>query len=173
METFLVFNLQFTLSFVLIALATRWYVMPRLRALPPAQALTIALFPGATRFMGMMFLVPSVTPGMPAAFGVPGAYGDLLCALLALAALVANRSGSSAGRPLAWLYVVAGGADLAVNLFLGFQQQLWNHLAGAWTYIIVAFPVVVISLVTTTVLLLAQAPQEAREEGRRVPALAK
>jgi hypothetical protein len=154
METFVIFNLQFTLAFILLALAARWYVMPRLRAMPAAPALAIALFPGATRFMGTMFLVSSVAPGMPAAFGVPAAYGDTLSALIALAALVANRAGSPAGRPLAWLYVVVGGADLAYGLFLGFQQQLWDHLGGAWTYIIVAFPTVVIGLILTTMLLL-------------------
>jgi hypothetical protein len=158
MDTFVVFNLQFTLALVLLALATRWYVMPRLWALPRGQALAIALFPGATRFMGMMFLVPSVTPGMPAAFGVPGAYGDTVSALIALAALVANRNGSSAGRALAWLYVIVGGADLAYGLLLGFQNQLWNHLGGAWTYIIVAFPCIVIGLVVTPLLLLRLQP---------------
>ena len=168
MDTFIIFNLQFTLSFVLLALAARWYVMPRLRALPPAQALAIALFPGATRFMGTMFLVSSVTPGMPAAFGVPAAYGDTLSALIALAAILANRAGSPAGRPLAWLYVVVGGADLAYGLFLGFQHQLWNHLGGAWTYIIVAFPAVVIGLAVTTMLL-----QQRQEDAPRVPALAR
>ena len=163
MDTFVVFNVQFTLAFVLLALAARWYAMPRLRAMPASQALTIALFPGATRFMGLMFLVSSVAPGMPAAFAVPAGYGDTLSALIALAALVANRSGSSMGRPLAWLYVVVGGADLAYGLFLGFQQQLWNHLGGAWTYIIVAFPSVVIGLIVTTMLLV-------QDQRARVPA---
>jgi hypothetical protein len=161
MDTFVVFNLQFTLAFVLLGLATRWYVMPRLRALPLHQALAIALFPGATRFMGLMFLVSAVTPGMPAAFGVPAAYGDTLSALVALAALLANRAGSPAGRPLAWLYVAVGGADLAYGLFLGFQHALWDHLGGAWTYIIVAFPAVVLGLVVTTTLLVRPQPQAA------------
>ncbi len=161
MDTFVVFNVQFTLSFVLLALAFRWYALPRLRAMPPAQALTLALFPGATRFMGLMFLVPSVTPGMPSGFAVPAAYGDTLSALIALAALVASRSGSSAGRPLAWLYVVVGGADLAYGLFLGFQHHLWDHLGGAWTYIVIAFPAVVIGLVVTTTTLLRESRKEA------------
>ncbi len=154
METFVIFNLQFTLAFILFALAARWYVMPRLRAMPAPHALALALFPGATRFMGMMFLVSSVAPGMPAAFAVPAAYGDTLSALIALAAMVANRAGSSAGRALAWIYVVVGGADLAYGLFLGFQNQLWNHLGGAWTYIVLAFPIVVLGLIVTTRLLL-------------------
>jgi hypothetical protein len=161
MDTFVIFNLEFTLAFILLALATRWYAMPRLRALAPQEALTIALFPGATRFMGTMFLVASVTPGMPAAFGVPGAYGDLLSALIALAAILANRAGSSAGRALAWLYVVVGGADLAYGLLLGFQNHLWDHLGGAWTYIVVAFPCVVIGLVVTVTLLLRPQPAAA------------
>jgi hypothetical protein len=167
MDTFVIFNLQFTLAFILQALAVRWYVMPRLRALPAGRALTIALFPGATRFMGMMFLVPSVTPGMPAAFGVPGAYGDTLAALIALAALVANHAGSPAGRPLAWLYVVAGGADLVYALFLGFQHGLWDHLGGAWTYIVIAFPAVVLGLVVTTVLLVRPQGAAASQVGER------
>jgi hypothetical protein len=171
MDTFVVFNLQFTFSFILFALLARWYAMPRLRALPAGEALALALFPGATRFMGLVFLVSSVTPGMPAAFGVPAAYGDTLSAIIALAALLANRAGSPAGRPLAWLYVVVGGADLAYGLFLGFQHQLWNHLGGAWTYIIFAFPVVVLGLIVTTRLLLS--PQKEADGRALSPAPAR
>jgi hypothetical protein len=53
------------------------------------------------RFMGLSFLVPGVvSPSLPLAFAAPAAYGDLVVALLAVAATVALSSGRA--RPLWW-----------------------------------------------------------------------
>jgi len=153
MQTFLVFNAQFTLALVLVGWITRTYLWPRLSAMPVNEALALALLPGATRFMGLTFLVDAVTPAMPGGFGWPAGIGDTISALIAMIAIVACRTGSSMGRSLAWLYVIGGGLDLLVGLGLGFQYALWNHLGGAWTYIIFAFPMVVTSLIVSAMLL--------------------
>ena len=87
-----IFGLQFALSLLVGSLLAHWYVWPRLAALPTRRAVAPLLFVHATRYVGLVFLVPTVVPpGVPAAFAVPAAYGDLLAALLALLALVALR----------------------------------------------------------------------------------
>lgn len=154
MQTFLVFNVQFTLALLVLGLLTRWYVLPALRRLPPHRALSLALLPGTTRFMGLTFLIGTVAPEMPAGFAIPAGLGDLASAILALIAVALCHGNARMGRSLAWLYVVLGGADLAVGLLLGFQYALWNHLGGMWTYIIFAFPTVVLSLFVSGRLLL-------------------
>ena len=56
------------------------------------RALMPQLFVHATRYIGLVFLVPTVVPpGLPDAFAKPAAYGDLVTALLAIVALLALR----------------------------------------------------------------------------------
>lgn len=153
MQTFLVFNVQFTLAMVIVLWITRTYLWPRLVGMQATDALALSLLPGATRFMGLVFLVDTVAPGMPGAFGWPAAIGDAAAALLALAAIMACKSGSPMGRPLAWLYVIAGGLELLVAFGLGMVHALWDHLGGAWTYIVFAFPMVITSLIVSGMLL--------------------
>lgn len=156
--TFLVFNVQITLSLVLMALATRWYLWPHLRAMTQQQALVAPLLASSIRYMGLLFLVPTITPGMPSEFAVPTAYGDLAAGLLALVAVFANRAGHRLGVPLAWAYVVLGGGDLAWGFLQGFRYFLWDHLDGAWTYIVFGAPLVIVALGTTVALLRAPKP---------------
>jgi len=69
----------------------------------------------STTARGLAFLVKGVVaPGLPAAFAVPAAYGDLTAAVLALVALAALRSGF--GIPLVWVFNLWGAADL-LNAF--------------------------------------------------------
>jgi hypothetical protein len=44
------------------SLIARWYLRPRLTALPAREALVPLLFVHATRYVGLVFLVPSVVP---------------------------------------------------------------------------------------------------------------
>ena len=60
-----------------------------------------ALVLHAFRFIGLSFLVPGVvSPDLPIAFARDAAYGDIVAAILALAALATLRSG--VGIALAW-----------------------------------------------------------------------
>ena len=146
-----VFFFQVGFTMLLMALATRWWLMPRLRKLPLHDALSIVLFAGAIRFMGTILLVPSMAPGVPA--DLVGAAGDVVCASIATAGILANHAASPAGKPLAWAYVVVGGADLVVTFLKGLQSGLWTHLAAGWTFVVAVFPAIVIGLVLTVVLL--------------------
>lgn len=165
--TFLVFNAQITFSLILLALIAAWWVLPRLRTMDPGQALAIPLLIGATRYMGMVFLVPSLTPGMPPEFGVPTAFGDTASAVLALIAAIASYRGSALGRPLAWAYVVLGGGDLAYGFAQGFRYGLWDHMPGPWTYIMFMAPAVIVAIGLTVILLVKPAVAAARAQAAR------
>lgn len=139
-----IFGLQFVLSLVLYGLLARWYVAPRLAPLPLPSALTPLLFLHASRFLGMVFLVPSVTGGpLPPEFALAAAYGDLLAALLALASIVALRTGWPLAVPLIWLFNLLGTLDL-INAIL--QGLRYNVQLGAAYYIpTVAVPALLVT----------------------------
>jgi len=133
-----IFGLQVVLSLVVYSLIARWYVVPRLAALPLRDALTPLLLLHAFRYLGMVFLVPTVVgPALPAAFAVPAAYGDLLAALLALLAIAALRHAWPSAIPLVWLFNVEGTLDL-VNAF---YQGLRNNVQLGAAYYIPTFAV--------------------------------
>jgi len=134
-----IFGLQFVLSLLLYGLIARWYVAPRLALMPLSSALTPLLFLHASRFLGMVFLVPSVTGGpLPAEFAVAAAYGDLLAALLALAAIFALRAGWAMAIPLVWLFNLEGTLDLINALFQGLRHNV--ELGAAYYIPAVAVP---------------------------------
>jgi len=121
------------LSLVGYSLIARFYVAPRLAALPLSAALTPLLLLHAFRHVGMVFLVPTVVgSALPAAFAVPAAYGDLLAALLALLAIAALRSSWTLAIPLVWLFNVEGTLDLLNAFYQGFTN---NVLLGSAYYI--------------------------------------
>jgi len=133
-----IFGLQVLLSFLVYGLVARWYVTPRLAPLPLHAALQPLLVLHATRYLGMVFLVPTVVgPALPAGFAVPAAYGDLLAALLALAALVALHARAPISLPLTWLFNVVGLLDL-INAF---YQGLRNDVQLGAAYFIPTFAV--------------------------------
>ena len=133
-----IFGLQVLLSLVGYSLIARFYVAPRLAALPLPAALTPLLLLHAFRHLGMVFLVPTVVgPALPAAFAVPAAYGDLLAALLALLAIAALRQAWPLAIPLVWLFNVEGTLDL-LNAF---YQGLRNNVQLGAAYYIPTFAV--------------------------------
>ena len=143
-----IFGLQVLLSFVLFTLVARWYVSPRLAALPVGRALQPLLVLHATRHIGLVFLVPTVVGStLPTAFAAAAAYGDLLAGVLALAALVALRARARVAMPLTWLFNVAGLLDL-VNAF---YQGLTHDVQLGAAYYIPTF--IVPALVVTHVMM--------------------
>jgi hypothetical protein len=99
--------------------AARIYVLPRLGELRPQAVLPPILLLHAFRHLGLMFLASGATyPGMPTQFAYPAAYGDLLAALLALAAIPAVLSGARAARLLVWIFNIEGTVDLIAAIAL-------------------------------------------------------
>jgi hypothetical protein len=100
-------------STVIFYAAARLYVLPNLRGWSFHAVMPPILLLHSLRHLGLMFLAPGVThPGMPAQFAYPAALGDLLAALLAVAALVAVVRRHRAERALVWVFNVEGKLDL-------------------------------------------------------------
>ena len=99
--------------------AARIYVWPKLRELEPRAILLPILLLHSLRHLGLMFLAPGATyAGIPPQFAYPAAFGDLVAALLALAAIPFVARGARGGRLLVWIFNVWGTADLADAIVL-------------------------------------------------------
>jgi len=116
------FGLSVLMNFVAFGIVTGLYIWPRVRTLRREDALTALLVPHTFRFVGLSFLVPGVVAAsLPSAFAAPAAYGDLIAALLAMAAIFALAKRVSWAIPLVWLFNVWGAGDL-LNAF--YQAQI-------------------------------------------------
>ena len=144
MSPAMIFRLQFVLSLVLGVLIARWYVWPPLAAQATRQALLPLLFVHATRYVGLVFLVPSVVPpDVPAAFAKPAAYGDLAAALMALLTIIALRGEWSGAVALAWIFNLVGTADLLYAVAQGTRYDV--QLGAAYYIPILAVPALFIT----------------------------
>jgi hypothetical protein len=119
------FFVSIAFSFVAWAIVAVRHIWPELRDRQRAEALRPLLMLHSFRFIGLAFLVPGVvSPDLPSAFAHAAAYGDIMAAIFALAALVLLPSG--AGVAAAWIFNVWG----SVDIFNAFYQA--NH-AGLLT----------------------------------------
>src|SRR5438067_5083228 len=110
-------NLLF--STLVFWIAARIYILPKLPELTPQTVLLPILLLHAFRHLGLMFLAPGATyAGLPPPFAYPAAFGDLLAAVLALAALVAVAQERSSARVLVWVFNVEGTLDLMAAIIL-------------------------------------------------------
>ncbi len=113
----LVVNLLF--STFIFWVAARIYVLPKLPELRPQSVLLPILLLHSFRHLGLMFLAPGATyAGIPSQFAYPAAFGDLLAALLALAAIAAVVRNVHGGRLLVWIFNVEGTLDLIAAIAL-------------------------------------------------------
>lgn len=144
--------------------AARIYVMPKLPELAPRVVLVPILLLHSFRHLGLMFLAPgAIYPGMPAQFADPAAYGDLVAALLALAAIPAVVRGARSARVLVWIFNVWGTADLAAAIATATIYGAAPAMGPA--YWIPAFwvPALLVTHYITYVVLLKYWPGDARQ----------
>lgn len=124
-------NLLF--STLVFWIAARLYVLPRLDELGPRTVLLPILLLHSFRHLGLMFLAPGATyPGMPSQFAYPAAFGDLLAALLALAAIPAVARNAGGARPLVWIFNVVGSVDLLAAIALATRHGAAPHMGPAY-----------------------------------------
>ena len=136
MNAFQIFGLQTTLSLIVYALIAKWYVWPRLTALPLYEALVPLLFLHTLRHIGMTVLVTMILdPAVPQAFTVPLAYGDLVAGLLALLSIFALRGRWSLAVPLVWLFNIWGVVDLLNAAYQGIRLDVTRFDLGVAWYI--------------------------------------
>jgi hypothetical protein len=83
-------GLSVFMSFVAFGLVTHLYILPRLRILERDDALIPLVVPHTFRFIGLSFLVPGLSlPRYHQPSSARAAYGDLVAAILAVAATIA------------------------------------------------------------------------------------
>ena len=131
------FGLSVLMSFVAFGLVTQLYIWPRLRILERDDALLPLVVSHTFRFIGLSFLVPGVvSPALPSAIAAPAAYGDLVAAILAVAATVALSRRVSLATLLVWLFNMWGAADLIFAFYQGqFGVALDARMLGAAFFI--------------------------------------
>ncbi len=132
-----VFGLSILMSFVAFGLVTKLYIWPRFRIMDRDDALLPLVVPHTFRFVGLSFLVPGVvSPSLPSAFAAPAAYGDLIAAILAVAATIALSRRSSSATLLVWLFNLWGVVDLLFAFYQGlFGAGLDPRMLGAAFFI--------------------------------------
>ncbi len=137
MDTQALFGLSILMSFVAFGLVTQLYIWPHLRIRERDDALLPLVVPHTFRFIGLSFLVPGVvSPLLPPAFAVPAAHGDLIAAILAVAATIALSRHASLAILLVWLFNVWGAADLLFAFYQGqFTVGLDARMLGAAFFI--------------------------------------
>ena len=114
------FGLSIIVSFVASGIVAWLFLWPWLRDLPRDDALVRLLVPHTFRFIGLSFLVPGVvSPTLSPAFAAPAAYGDLIAAALAVAAIFSLRSRAIWAIALIWLFNLWGTADLINAYYQG------------------------------------------------------
>lgn len=147
MDNVTIFWLQLLTSVFVFGLVTAWYVWPALAKRSPSSALIALLFVHVPRYVGMTLLVPGMVDAkLPIEMLSNTAYGDLIAAALALAAIFALRSDARVAIPLVWLFSIWGFLDMLNALRGVLQVNLPTFELGTFWYIYTFYaPVVLIS----------------------------
>ena len=127
----LTINLAF--STLIFWIAARLYLLPNLANLQPRTVLLPILLLHSFRHLGLMFLAAGATyPDMPPQFAYPAAYGDLLAALLAVAAIPAVAGNWRSARLLVWVFNVVGTVDLIAAITLATLYDAPSYMGPAY-----------------------------------------
>jgi hypothetical protein len=93
--------------------AARLYLLPLIPRIRPQQILVPILLMHSMRHLGLMFLTRGATfPGVPSQFAYPAAFGDLITAILAFAAIPLVLRNSGLAKPAVWTFNIFGTVDL-------------------------------------------------------------
>jgi hypothetical protein len=145
-----ILTVNLVLSTFVFWVAARIYVVPKLSQWDPQAVLVPILLLHSMRHLGLMFLADGATwPGIPPQFAYPAAFGDLLAAVLAMAAILARLP-----RALVWTFNVVGTVDLLLAITLATLYGAPDFMGPA--YWIPAFwvPALLVTHYLTFVLLL-------------------
>ncbi|MBS0245562.1 MAG: hypothetical protein JSR61_03000 [Proteobacteria bacterium] len=159
------FGLSIAFSLLAWGLVTAYAIWPALRERSFADAMRPLLLLHSFRFIGLSFLVPGVVSGdLPVNFTFDAAYGDVLAALLAVAALASLRTRFAI--PLLWIFNLWGSADL-LNAFYQANAGgiVFGHLGATFFIPTVLVPFALI----THGLMFGLLVRQARRPSRRAP----
>lgn len=108
-----VLTINLVANTVIFYVAARLYLLPLVPRVRPQVILVPILLLHSTRHLGLMFLTRGGTfPGMPPQFAYPAAFGDLLTAILAFAAIPFVLRNSGLAKPAVWIFNIVGTLDL-------------------------------------------------------------
>jgi len=145
------------IGFVVYGLIAKWYVMPKLKVMPLAEALKPILLIHSFRYIGMAFLIDGVTAApLDLRFANPAAYGDLLAAVLALATLAAIQFKWKGTLLLAWIFNIEGTLDLFFAVFQGLRHTEDGQLGATFFIPAVIVPLLLVTHFITFRLLIKQ-----------------
>ena len=114
------FGLSVLSGFLAWGLFAYLYAWPELRALPIKAALMALMVPHMFRFIGLSFLVPGVvSEKLPAGFAGPAAWGDLIAAFLAMAAMLGLANSAPWALAAVWIFNFWGTLDLLNAMYQG------------------------------------------------------
>lgn len=124
-------NLLF--STLVFWIAARIYLLPKLHTLPPRSVLLPILLLHGLRHLGLMFLAPGAAyAGVPPEFAYPGAFGDLLAAVLAVLAIPAVATNAAIAKPLVWAFNIEGSVDLIIAITLATLHDAAPYMGAAY-----------------------------------------
>jgi len=130
---FNILTVNLVLSTFVFWVAARLYLLPQLDRLEARGVLLPILLLPALRHLGLMFLAPGATYAeLPPQFAYPAALGDIVAAVLALAAIPAVAAGTRAARPLVWVFNVWGTLDLAAAISLAVVFDAAPRMGAAY-----------------------------------------
>jgi hypothetical protein len=108
-----VLPLNLVANTVIFYVAVRLYLLPLVPRIRPQQILVPILLLHSMRHLGMMFLTRGATyPGLPPQFTYPAAFGDLITAILAFAAIPLVLRGTRLAKPAVGIFNIFGTLDL-------------------------------------------------------------
>src|SRR5262245_45421090 len=128
-----ILTINLILSLFIFWIIAKIYLLPRLDELRTQTVLVPILLLHSFRHLGLMFLAPGATyVGIPPQFAYPAAFGDLLAAVLALAAIGAVAANARIARPLVWLFNVEGTVDLINAITLATLYNASPYMGAAY-----------------------------------------
>ena len=145
-------NIHTVFGLIVFGLFARWYVWPKLKTMKLVDAVTPLLLLSAFRYMGLLFIYPTVTANMPEAFAVPAAWGDFIVGMVALVGAIVCRIGHSRqvwsriGVVLAWIYALAGTADFVNAFILVNRHNVPAYLGSVWPLFLIGGPIFIVTL---------------------------
>jgi len=114
-----VLTLNLVANTAIFYVAARLYLLPLIPRVQPRVILVPILLLHAMRHLGLMFLTRGGTfPGTPQQFAYPAAFGDLITAIIAFAAIPLVLRSSGLAKPAVWVFNIFGTLDLLDAIIL-------------------------------------------------------
>lgn len=135
-------------------IAARFYLLPLIPRVRVQHILVPILLLHSTRHLGMMFMTRAATyPGLPTEFAYPAAFGDLITAVLAFAAIPLVLRSSALAKPAVWIFNVFGTLDLLTAITLATIHNAPVAMGPAYWIPAVAVPALIVTHYVTFILL--------------------